>query len=160
MAGIVYIVEQDCQGCGLCEDICPEVFRLDEKTEVAEVVTPRGGPKTSFSRPLIHARQNASIGRKSEGLPENGCLVRSRQETRADARSGKISDPLTRPVRQCSQKSLLKLIGSSLVLKRRLIVDAAVQCLENGFEFPRGLALCIEHEGRCRVQSHGSPQMA
>jgi ferredoxin len=45
MARVVYIIEQDCQGCGLCEDICPEVFRLDEETGVAEVVKPEGGPE-------------------------------------------------------------------------------------------------------------------
>ena len=45
MARTVYIVEQDCQGCGLCEDICPEVFRLNEQTKVAEVFKPAGGPE-------------------------------------------------------------------------------------------------------------------
>jgi len=44
MARVVYIMEQDCQGCGLCEDICPEVFRLNKETEVAEVIVPEGGP--------------------------------------------------------------------------------------------------------------------
>ncbi|HON37425.1 MAG TPA: ferredoxin [Deltaproteobacteria bacterium] len=43
MARIVYIIEQDCQGCGLCEDICPEVFRLDEESEVARVIKPKEG---------------------------------------------------------------------------------------------------------------------
>ncbi len=45
MARVVYIIEQDCQGCGLCEDICPEVFRLGEDKEVAEVIRPEGGPE-------------------------------------------------------------------------------------------------------------------
>ena len=43
MARTVYIVEQDCQGCGMCADICPEVFRLNDRTEVAEVTKPAAG---------------------------------------------------------------------------------------------------------------------
>jgi ferredoxin len=45
MGKTVYIVQQDCQGCGLCADICPEVFRLEGDMEVAEVVRPEGGPE-------------------------------------------------------------------------------------------------------------------
>ena len=28
--------EQDCTECGLCETICPEVFRVPEKMEIVE----------------------------------------------------------------------------------------------------------------------------
>jgi ferredoxin len=40
----VYIDEDECIGCGSCEEICPEVFKLDEDTEKAEVIKPQGGP--------------------------------------------------------------------------------------------------------------------
>lgn len=44
MAKKVYIDEEECIGCGNCEDICDEVFVLNEKTEKAEVIKPEGGP--------------------------------------------------------------------------------------------------------------------
>ena len=31
-------VEEDCTACGLCEDICPEVFKLDDIATVIEGV--------------------------------------------------------------------------------------------------------------------------
>ena len=45
MARRVYIDEEECIGCGSCEDICPDVFKLNEDTEKAEVITPEGGPE-------------------------------------------------------------------------------------------------------------------
>ncbi|MFW6115313.1 MAG: ferredoxin [Thermodesulfobacteriota bacterium] len=45
MAKRVYIDEDECIGCGTCEEICDEVFRLNEETEKAEVVEPEGGPE-------------------------------------------------------------------------------------------------------------------
>jgi ferredoxin len=41
----VYIDEEECIGCGSCEEICPEVFKLDEDSEKAIVVMPEGGPE-------------------------------------------------------------------------------------------------------------------
>lgn len=41
----VYLVEEECTGCGMCEDICPEVFVLNEETNIAEVIKPEGGPE-------------------------------------------------------------------------------------------------------------------
>lgn len=41
----VYIDDDECMGCGACEEICPEVFELNEGTEKAEVVKPEGGPQ-------------------------------------------------------------------------------------------------------------------
>ena len=45
MSRIVYIDEDECIGCASCEEICPEVFRLNEETEKAEVILPEGGPE-------------------------------------------------------------------------------------------------------------------
>jgi ferredoxin len=45
MAKRVYIDEEECIGCGTCEEICDEVFRLNEETDKAEVVKPEGGPE-------------------------------------------------------------------------------------------------------------------
>jgi len=41
----VYIVEEECISCGTCEEICEEVFRLNEDTEKAEVLKSEGGPE-------------------------------------------------------------------------------------------------------------------
>lgn len=43
MSRIVYIDEEECIGCGSCEEICPEVFKLNEETEKAEVIMREGG---------------------------------------------------------------------------------------------------------------------
>jgi ferredoxin len=45
MAKRVYIDEEECIGCGTCEEICDEVFRLNEETDKAEVIKPEGGPE-------------------------------------------------------------------------------------------------------------------
>ena len=45
MSKKVYIDEEECIGCGSCEEICPEVFRLNEDTDKAEVIKPEGGPE-------------------------------------------------------------------------------------------------------------------
>jgi ferredoxin len=42
---VVYIAEEECIGCGMCQDICPEVFKLDEETNVAKVIEPKEGPE-------------------------------------------------------------------------------------------------------------------
>jgi ferredoxin len=41
----VHIDEDDCIGCGTCEELCPKVFKLDAGTEKAEVIMPEGGPQ-------------------------------------------------------------------------------------------------------------------
>jgi ferredoxin len=45
MAKRVYIDEEECIGCGTCEEICDEVFKLNEDTDKAEVIKPEGGPQ-------------------------------------------------------------------------------------------------------------------
>ena len=48
----VYIDGIECIGCGSCEEVCPEVFRLNDETEKAEVIKPEGGGlKNSLKRP-------------------------------------------------------------------------------------------------------------
>ena len=45
MGKTVYIDEEECIGCGSCVEICPEVFRMQEGEEKAEVIKPEGGPE-------------------------------------------------------------------------------------------------------------------
>ena len=41
----VYIDEEECMGCGTCEELCPEVFKLNLETEKAEAILPEDGPE-------------------------------------------------------------------------------------------------------------------
>ncbi len=41
----VTLDREECIGCGSCEEICPEVFRLDPDTDKAQVIKPQGGPE-------------------------------------------------------------------------------------------------------------------
>jgi ferredoxin len=43
MGGKVRIDEEECIGCGNCEDLCPEIFKLDKEREKSEVIKPEGG---------------------------------------------------------------------------------------------------------------------
>ena len=43
MAKKVVIDRECCVGCGTCQELCPEVFRLDEASEKAIVIRPEGG---------------------------------------------------------------------------------------------------------------------
>lgn len=45
MSKKVYIDEEECIGCGSCEEVCPAVFKLNEDEEKAEVIKPEGGPE-------------------------------------------------------------------------------------------------------------------
>jgi ferredoxin len=45
MGKAVYLVEEECIGCGSCVEICPEVFEMKEGEEKAEVIKPEGGPE-------------------------------------------------------------------------------------------------------------------
>lgn len=45
MGKVVVIEEEECVGCGSCEEICPEVFKLNADTEIAVVIKPEGGPE-------------------------------------------------------------------------------------------------------------------
>ncbi|OGP70119.1 MAG: ferredoxin [Deltaproteobacteria bacterium RBG_13_60_28] len=39
---VPYIVEEECIACGACEEICPEVFTLNESLGFVQVMNPGG----------------------------------------------------------------------------------------------------------------------
>ena len=45
MSKKVYIDEDECISCGSCEEVCPEVFKLNDDTDKAEVIKAEGGPE-------------------------------------------------------------------------------------------------------------------
>jgi len=45
MSRKVIIDEVECIGCGSCETICGEVFKLDHEEEKAHVIKPENGPE-------------------------------------------------------------------------------------------------------------------
>ena len=48
----VIIDEEECIGCGSCEEICPEVFRIDHEMEKSEVIQPEGGPEACIEKAM------------------------------------------------------------------------------------------------------------
>lgn len=51
MAKIPYVDQEECTGCGLCEDTCPGVFRLNEDG-VAEVYNPEGASEEEIQEAI------------------------------------------------------------------------------------------------------------
>ena len=48
----VYVDQDECIGCGSCEEICPDVFKLNQDTEKAEVIKPQGGPEDQIQEAI------------------------------------------------------------------------------------------------------------
>ena len=49
----VMIDEEECIGCGSCEDICPEVFKVNEETEKSIVIKPEGGSEELIQQAML-----------------------------------------------------------------------------------------------------------
>lgn len=43
--------QDDCISCGLCAEICPEVFRLNDK-DISEVYNPAGAPQDKIQEAI------------------------------------------------------------------------------------------------------------
>jgi ferredoxin len=41
---VPYVAEEDCIACGACEEICPEVFSVNDSLGFAQVMNPAGAP--------------------------------------------------------------------------------------------------------------------
>ncbi|MFP3869064.1 MAG: ferredoxin [Desulfobacteraceae bacterium] len=49
---VPFIVEEECIACGSCEEICPEVFRLNESLGFAQVINPEGGSEEKIQEAI------------------------------------------------------------------------------------------------------------
>jgi ferredoxin len=49
-------IEEDCTACGLCEDICPEVFKLKDRATVIE-----GVDYSSFEAKIKEAAESCPV---------------------------------------------------------------------------------------------------
>ena len=47
-----YIEEEECIACGSCEELCPEVFRLNESLGFAQVVNPEGASEDQIQEAM------------------------------------------------------------------------------------------------------------
>jgi ferredoxin len=52
MARTIIIDEEECIGCGTCEEICPEVFSLDDETGTAKVINAAGAPEDKIEEAI------------------------------------------------------------------------------------------------------------
>jgi len=46
------IVEEECIACGACEEICSEVFKVNESLGFAQVINPTGAPEEKVQEAL------------------------------------------------------------------------------------------------------------
>jgi ferredoxin len=51
MAKIVFVDQEECTGCGLCEEICPEVFQMNED-DVSEVYDEDGAAEDKIQEAI------------------------------------------------------------------------------------------------------------
>ena len=58
----VRIDEELCSGCGLCEETCPDIFKLNEEEDVAEVI------KTDYDEDDKECMQEAIDGCPEEAI--------------------------------------------------------------------------------------------
>lgn len=46
------VVEEECIACGACEEICPEVFQVNESLGFARVINPFGGSEDKIQEAI------------------------------------------------------------------------------------------------------------
>jgi len=51
MAKIPFVEQEECTGCGLCEEVCPEVFQMNED-DVSEVHDAEGASEDKIQEAI------------------------------------------------------------------------------------------------------------
>ena len=51
MAKIPFVEQEECTGCGLCEEVCPEVFQMNED-DVSEVHDAEGASEDDIQEAI------------------------------------------------------------------------------------------------------------
>jgi ferredoxin len=44
-ARVPVVVEEECIACGTCQEVCPEVFQVNENLGFSQVINPTGAPE-------------------------------------------------------------------------------------------------------------------
>ena len=52
MAKKVIVDAPECTACGVCVDLCPEVFLLEEGADAVKVIKPTGGPEDKIQEAI------------------------------------------------------------------------------------------------------------
>lgn len=52
------IVEEECIACGACEELCPEVFQVNETLGFAQVINPGGAPEEKIQEAMDNCPVN------------------------------------------------------------------------------------------------------
>ena len=68
MSKRVYIIEEDCMGCGRCETTCPEVFKIDEDNDISKVILPEGSPEDAIQAAIGHCQGLGYVNGVAEEL--------------------------------------------------------------------------------------------
>ncbi|MBM4295153.1 MAG: ferredoxin [Deltaproteobacteria bacterium] len=46
------VVEEECIACGVCAEVCPEVFQMNESLGFAQVLNPSGGSEEKIQEAM------------------------------------------------------------------------------------------------------------
>jgi ferredoxin len=57
----VYINTADCNGCGGCEELCPDIFKMDEYGEKPEILRPDADDDPDLDQAIAYCPQEAII---------------------------------------------------------------------------------------------------
>jgi ferredoxin len=49
---IPVVVEEECIACGTCEELCPEVFKVNENLGFSQVINPTGAPEEKIQEAI------------------------------------------------------------------------------------------------------------
>ena len=72
---VPYVAEDECIACGACEEICPEVFTVNESLGFAQVMNPSGAPAEKIQEAVDAASVPGSLVLVSNAPNNGACTV-------------------------------------------------------------------------------------
>ena len=77
---VPYVAEDDCIACGACEEICPEVFSVNESLGFAQVMNPSGAPAAKIQEAVDACPVQCIHWADEPGLTQGPPMKRSHDE--------------------------------------------------------------------------------